>query len=130
VLTDRSLIWLSPERLCQSLTNTEEMLAANYWTELGGPRCRSWRRDWRLRGFAAPWKEQPCQQARLPCPQLRGLDHPPKNTHGRIHGAAHICGRGLPFWISVGGQALGPRVFNAPVSGNAREWVDGWGAPS
>jgi hypothetical protein len=24
VLADRSLIWLSPERLCQSLTNTEE----------------------------------------------------------------------------------------------------------
>jgi hypothetical protein len=23
VLADRSLIWLSPERLCQSLTNTE-----------------------------------------------------------------------------------------------------------
>ena len=38
VLADGSLIWLSPERLCQSLTNTKRKLAAIHWTELGGPR--------------------------------------------------------------------------------------------
>jgi hypothetical protein len=31
VLADWNLIWLSPERLCQSLTNTEA--DANHWTE-------------------------------------------------------------------------------------------------
>jgi hypothetical protein len=33
VLTDSSLIWLSPEKLYQNLTDTERMLAANHWTE-------------------------------------------------------------------------------------------------
>jgi hypothetical protein len=54
-----------------------------------------------LRGFAASWREQQCQQAR--CPRTsRGLDHQPKNTHGAI------CDRGWPCWISVGGEASGP----------------------
>ena len=33
MLVDRSLIWLSHEKLCQSLTNTEVMLAVNHLTE-------------------------------------------------------------------------------------------------
>jgi hypothetical protein len=33
VLADRREIWLSPERLCQSLTYSEGMLSANLWTE-------------------------------------------------------------------------------------------------
>ena len=33
MLADRSLIWPSPERPCQSLTNTGENAAANHWTE-------------------------------------------------------------------------------------------------
>ena len=31
------LIWLSPERLCQSLTNIEEETRSQPWTKLGGP---------------------------------------------------------------------------------------------
>ena len=37
VLADRSLIQLSPDRPCQSLTNTGQMLTANHWTEHGVP---------------------------------------------------------------------------------------------
>jgi hypothetical protein len=38
VLAYRNLIWLSPERLCQHLTNTDVwMLAANHWTEHRDP---------------------------------------------------------------------------------------------
>jgi hypothetical protein len=33
VLAERSLIWQSPDRLCQNLTNAEVMLTANHWTE-------------------------------------------------------------------------------------------------
>jgi hypothetical protein len=33
VLADRSPIQLSPDKLCQSLTNTGQMLTANHWTE-------------------------------------------------------------------------------------------------
>jgi hypothetical protein len=32
VHAERSLIWLSPERLCQSFTK-KRMLATNHWTE-------------------------------------------------------------------------------------------------
>jgi hypothetical protein len=37
VLADWSLIWLSPERLCQNLTNIEADLTTNRWTECGVP---------------------------------------------------------------------------------------------
>jgi hypothetical protein len=37
VLTDRSLIWLPPERLYQSPQIQTWMLAANHWTEHGFP---------------------------------------------------------------------------------------------
>jgi hypothetical protein len=45
VLAERSLIWMSLERLCQRLTNKMRMLAANHWTEysslMGGVRART-----------------------------------------------------------------------------------------
>jgi hypothetical protein len=37
----------------------------------------------------------------------QGLDHQPKNTHGGTHDSGRICGRGCPWWTSVG-EALGP----------------------
>jgi hypothetical protein len=47
VLTDRSLIWLSPERLCQCLTNTEVDAHSHPMEELEkGPN--------ELKGFIAP----------------------------------------------------------------------------
>jgi hypothetical protein len=57
VLADRSLRWLSSERLCQSLTNTDK---SNHWSEFRSPQLKE------LRGFAVPWREQQCQQARPP----------------------------------------------------------------
>ena len=80
VLADMSLIWLSPERLCQSLTNTEAEAHRQ-------PLSLAWRSPMEelekgqkeLRGFAAPWKEQQYQQARPP--------GAPRNwtTNQRIH---------------------------------------------
>jgi hypothetical protein len=61
-----------------------------------------------LRGFAAPWREQQCQQDRLPRPSEFLGTGSPKNTHG---GSGHICGRGWPCCTSVGGEALGPESF-------------------
>jgi hypothetical protein len=40
VLADRSLVWISSERLNQNLTDTEILmrtLAVNHWTEQGDP---------------------------------------------------------------------------------------------
>jgi hypothetical protein len=62
-----------------------------------------------------------------------GLDHQPNNTHGGIHGAGHICGRGWPCPKSVGGKTLGPEGVQCPsigeFEGGGWEWVGG-GAPS
>jgi hypothetical protein len=46
VLPNRNLIWLSPERLCQSLTNTEAD-ALSQPLDWVCPQCRSWRRGGR-----------------------------------------------------------------------------------
>jgi hypothetical protein len=58
VLADGSLIWLSLERLCQSLRNTEQrqMLAANRWTECRVPDGGVGDETQRAEGFAALWR--------------------------------------------------------------------------
>jgi hypothetical protein len=53
MFADGSLIWLSPERFCQSLTNTE---AAQ-----GFPMEELEKGLKKLTGFRAPWREQQCQ---------------------------------------------------------------------
>jgi hypothetical protein len=53
------------------------------------------------------------------------LDHQPKNTHGVTHDAGHICGRGWLCWTSVGGEALGLRMFEGNASAGGQEWVGG-----
>ena len=57
VLGDRSLIWLSPERLCQSLTNTE-MFTANHSIELGVSYGGVGEGTEGAEMFAGPWREQ------------------------------------------------------------------------
>jgi hypothetical protein len=68
VLADRNLIWLSPERLCQSLTNTEEDAHSQPFIRLstGSPVEKLEKGLKELRGFAAPWREQHCQPFRSP----------------------------------------------------------------
>jgi hypothetical protein len=48
-----------------------------------------------------------------------------------IENASHICGRGWPCWISVGGDALGPVGVGCPSVGECqgkRTGVGGWGS--
>jgi hypothetical protein len=54
VIADRSLIQLSPERLCQNLTNTEADALSQPlgWTQ--GPQWRTWRKDWGAEGVCNP----------------------------------------------------------------------------
>jgi hypothetical protein len=57
VLADRSLIYLSPERLCQCLTNTEVEASSH---PLNGKQCppvkEREKEPKELKGFAAPYK--------------------------------------------------------------------------
>jgi hypothetical protein len=67
VLADKSLIWLSPERLCQSLTNTEEEAHSQPLDRAQGSSMEELEKELKeLRGFVASWREQQCQQARPP----------------------------------------------------------------
>jgi hypothetical protein len=83
-----------------------------------------------LRGFAAPWREQQCQQARPPWSSW-GLDHQPKNTYGATYGGDHIYGRGWSCWILVGGEALGSEGVRCPSIGGCqggKTEMGGWGS--
>ena len=62
VLADRSLIWLSPERLCQSLTNTE----ADAHSQPGPPMEELEKGLKELKGFTIPYEEQQYQPTRVP----------------------------------------------------------------
>jgi hypothetical protein len=93
LLADGRLIWLSSERLCQSLTNTEDEACSQQLDLVWGPPIQKLEKGLKeLRGFATPQREQQCQKARFPAPwSSQGLDHKPKNMHGGTHGAVHIC---------------------------------------
>jgi hypothetical protein len=73
-----------------------------------------------LRGFAEPCGEQQCQPARLP--------RAPKDwtTNKRVHMeglmARAACGAEdmRPYWMSMGGAALGPEGVQCPSVGDAR----------
>jgi hypothetical protein len=51
--------------------------------------------------------------------ELKKLDcweaNNPKKTHGGAHGSSCVCTRECPSWSSMGGEALGPVKFYAPV---------------
>jgi hypothetical protein len=62
----------------------------------------------------------------------QGLDLQLKSIHGGTHGSGHICGRGWPCWIAVGGKALGPEGVRCPSIGECQDGKTrmGRGAPS
>jgi hypothetical protein len=107
-LADGSLIWLSPKRLCQSLTKTEAEASQpiiGLSSEIPGGGV----------GEGTEGAERVCRPTKgatvstVQIPQsFRGLVQQPNNTHGATHGAGRICGRGWPCWTSVRGETLGP----------------------
>jgi hypothetical protein len=95
MLAERSLIWLSPERPCQSLTNTE-VDAHSYWTEGGVPN-----RGVRERTEGA---EGVCNNIKQTPQSSQGLSHQPRS----IQGSSSICSRGWPCQPSMRGEVLSP----------------------
>jgi hypothetical protein len=58
VFADGSLIWLSPERLCQSLTKTEAEAHSQLLDRAWGSPMEEVEKELKeLRGFAAPQRE-------------------------------------------------------------------------
>jgi hypothetical protein len=128
VIDDRSLIWLSSERLCQSLTNTEADACSQPLDWAQGPEWKSWRRGWGAEGVCIPLKGTSVSTGQTPRCSW-GLDHQLKSTHGTTHGSGCICGRRCPCWTSVGGEALGPESAWCPRVGEChsrKTEVHGW----
>ena len=124
MLADRSLILLSPERLCQRQT---WILTATHWTEFGvSEEMEKGRKE--LTDFVAPMGGATVSTVQIPR-SSQGLDHQPKRTYGGTHGSSHICDRGWPCWTSVGEVALGPDGFCRPIVGKCqgrKTGVGGW----
>ena len=73
-----------------------------------------------LRGFSVPWGGGSINVNCSDSWHSRELDHQPKSTHGGTHGSSCRCGRGWPFWISAGGEALGPGQVPCPSVGEGQ----------
>jgi hypothetical protein len=131
VLAERSLIKLSPERPCQSLTITEADAHSQPLDQAWGPQWRSQRKEWRRgRGLQPYRKNNNINQTDAHPPQCsQRLNHQPRGTHGGTHSSSHIYSRGWPCWASVVEEALGPVKARCSSVG---EWeggeagVDGW----
>jgi hypothetical protein len=79
VLADWNLRWLSPERFCHSLTNTEEEVRRQPMDSARGSPVEEMEKGLKeLRGVVTPWREQQGQQARAPPPESPGTGPPTK----------------------------------------------------
>jgi len=121
---DRNLIELSPERLCQSMTQ-RQMLTANHWTENGVPIGEVRERIEGAEGVCDPIRTT------IPTNQCSdGLNHHRKTTHWQTYDSSCICRRGWPCWSPEGGEVLGPAQAGTPhvseCHGRETGGVGGW----
>jgi hypothetical protein len=72
-----------------------------------------------LKGMATPEEEQQCHLTWTPGSSQR-LSHQPKNIHGLVHGAQHLCNRGVPCLASVGEDVL--NHVDTDASGKRDAW--------
>jgi hypothetical protein len=102
----RSLIYLSPERPYQSLTNTEANALSQRldWVPNGGVRERTEGAE----GVCNNIGRITISTNQTESPQLPETKPPLKSTHGGTHGSSLRCSRELPCWASMGGEALDP----------------------
>jgi hypothetical protein len=102
VPTERSLAWLSPERLYQQLTKTHgQILTANHWTEAMNPHGRVRGRIEGTEGNGIPTRRTTVS-TNLDSWELTEIKPPTKSIHGLLNGPRHICCRKLPCLASVG----------------------------
>jgi hypothetical protein len=112
VLVDESLIWLSPEKLCQSLTTQRQMVSENHWTEIGVPNGGVGKGTEGVEGFCRPMEEAKVSTRQIP-PELLGTGPPTKEYTWRDSSLwphmwqrmalLDISGRSIPwawgYWI-------------------------------
>jgi hypothetical protein len=119
VQAERILIWLSPERSCQSLTYTEvdicsqilDWAPALYWVPNKGVR----KRTEGVGGVCSPTGRTAISTNQTP-QSSQGLSHQQRSTHG----SSCICSREWPCHASIGGEVLGPMKAWCPSVGELR----------
>jgi hypothetical protein len=116
VLTDRSLLKLSPERFHQWQIQ-RWILTAYHWAEHRVPNEEDRERTQGAEVVSSPIVETTIWTNQYP----QGLNHQPKSTHGRTHGSSCICSRGGSSQSSVGGEALGPMKALCPTVGGCQD---------
>jgi hypothetical protein len=121
-----SLIWLYPERLYQSLTNTD----ANHWTERGGSPVKELKKGLKeLRGFAAPWRSNSLNRPGLL--ELPGTGPPIKDYKWRDPWHWPHMWQRMALLDILEGEALGSESVRCPSVGECqagkdmRKWVGG-----
>ena len=128
VQAGRSLIWLSPESLWQSLKAQRWMFASNHWTDHRVPSGGIRERTGGAEGFCNTIGRTKITTNQTP-QSFQALNHQPKTIHGGTHGSSCICSRGWSYLASMGGEALGSVKARCPSVGNTRvvrwEWVGG-----
>jgi len=94
---------MSPERFCQSLTDTDED-AYSYQTKHGDPNGAVRERTEEAEGICNPIGRTLANQ--MPHSSQR-INHQPKSTLGGTHDSSRAYSRGWHFLASVGGEVLG-----------------------
>jgi hypothetical protein len=71
----------------------------------------------------------PKNQIPSPPPPLssQGLNHQQKSTHGGTHASSHLCSRGWPCQVSMGGEAFDPVKAQCSSVGECQGWEAGVG---
>jgi hypothetical protein len=131
-LADRSLIWLSPERFCKSLTNRGECSQPTIGLSMGVPDEGVGEGTEGAEGACRPMDGAIVSTGQTHTHlELLGIGPTTKEYTWSDHGTGHICVRGWPYWILVGGEALGPEGVRCPSAGECqggRRGVGGWGS--
>jgi hypothetical protein len=110
MLTDRSLVWLSAERLCQHLTKTDADTPVKCWSEHGYPNGAAGGRAEGAEGVCN-FMERTTILINQTSQRAYRVNHQTKSIHGLVYDSIYICSRGLPHLPSVGGEAVGPVVL-------------------
>jgi hypothetical protein len=106
---DRSLEWLSSERLCLH-PRQMQILTVSHWTEPGDSNRRVRERDEEAKGDCNPMERRTVSINGTP-QNSQGISHQPRSIHGQVCGPCYIYSRGQPCLSSVGGDVLGPLEF-------------------
>jgi hypothetical protein len=126
----RNACWKEPdiavswEALARALEIQRRKLAANHWPECRIPNVGVRARTEGAKGVYNPIERTTISTNQTCHPELPGLSHQPRNTHG----FSCICSRGWPCHASMGAEVLGPmKAWQMSQCRGIKDWEVGEG---